>query len=296
VQALRVHRDSAPGAAAPAPPVIDVRGVSKTFKTRRGRTTREVVALSNISLSIAAGEFVCLLGPSGCGKTTLIRMMNGLLKPDAGEIIVDGEGPAVPGPKMGFVFQSFRLLPWRTVIDNVQFPLQVQGIDKRLRRERAQEYLSLVGLNGFEQSFPHELSGGMQQRVGLARALCIEPEILLMDEPFGALDAQTREFMQIGLSQIWESKRIAVVFVTHSLDEALFLADRIVLLRPRPGAVEEILEVTLPRPRWSYDFRALPAYIEARAELWERIQRMVAGQPELAMAFGGGSKASLGSE
>jgi NitT/TauT family transport system ATP-binding protein len=278
------------------PPVIDVRGVSKIFKSRRGRTVHEVVALSNVSLSISPREFVCLLGPSGCGKTTLIRLMNGLLQPDSGEVIVGGQGPAAPGPKMGFVFQSFRLLPWRTVLDNVQFPLQIQRVDKRLRLERAHEYVKLVGLSGFEHSYPHELSGGMQQRVGLARALCIEPEILLMDEPFGALDAQTREFMQIGLSQIWEAKRTAVVFVTHSLDEALFLADRIVLLRPRPGAVEEILDVGLPRPRWSYDFRAEPAYISARADLWQRIQRMMAGQPEIAMNVAGESRAAVGRE
>jgi NitT/TauT family transport system ATP-binding protein len=267
-------------------PVIDVRGVSKSFRSRRGASNREVLALSNVSLSIAAGEFVCLLGPSGCGKTTLVRLINGLIEPDAGEIVIDGEGPPVPGPTMGFVFQSFRLLPWRTVLDNVQFPLQLQHVPKQLRLQRAREYLQLVGLEAFEHNFPHELSGGMQQRVGLARALSIEPKILLMDEPFGALDAQTREFMQIGLSRIWEAKRTAMVFVTHSLDEALFLADRIVLLRPRPGAVDDILDVPLPRPRWGYDFRAEPEYLRARAELWRRIKAMVRNQPEFSLAAG----------
>jgi NitT/TauT family transport system ATP-binding protein len=265
-------------------PVLEVRDVSKVFWVRRGKASRNVVALSHVSLTVDAGEFVCLLGPSGCGKTTLIRLMNGLIQPDEGEILLDGTEPPVPGPAMGFVFQSFRLLPWKTVIDNVQYPLEIQGVDKRERADRAHKYLKLVGLEGFAHSYPHELSGGMQQRVGLARALSIEPKILLMDEPFGALDAQTREFMQVGLSKIWEAKRLAVVFVTHSLDEALFLADRIVLLRPRPGCVEEILPIALPRPRWDYDFRAEPEYVRVRAEMWQRIQLMSADQPEFAFS------------
>jgi NitT/TauT family transport system ATP-binding protein len=266
------------------PPVLEVRDVSKVFRVRRSKASRDVVALSRVSLTVDAGEFVCLLGPSGCGKTTLIRLMNGLIQPDEGEILLNGSGPPVPGPAMGFVFQSFRLLPWRTVADNVEYPLEIQGVDKRERAERARKYLKLVGLEGFGHSYPHELSGGMQQRVGLARALSIEPEILLMDEPFGALDAQTREFMQVGLSKIWETKRLAVVFVTHSLDEALFLADRIILLRPRPGRVEEIVPIRLPRPRWEYDFRSEPEYVRARAEMWQRIQQMSTDQPEFAFS------------
>jgi NitT/TauT family transport system ATP-binding protein len=227
-----------------------------------------------------AGEFVCLVGPSGCGKTTLLRLMHGLLEPDSGEVLIDGKPQLAPGPNAGFVFQSFRLLPWRTVGDNVEFPLQIQGMPRAQRLSRAREYLRLVGLEDFEHSYPHELSGGMQQRVGLARALALEPQILLMDEPFAALDAQTREFMQIELGRIWEHLGIAVVFVTHSLDEALFLADRIVLMSPRPGTVDEVLPVTLPRPRWGYDFRATPEFLERRGYLWQRIRGMVADQPE----------------
>lgn len=257
-------------------PKIEVRHVAKTFR-RRG-SDASVHALSDVSLSINAGEFICLLGPSGCGKTTLLRMMNGLIEPDAGEVLIDGEGPPIPGPKAGFVFQSFRLLPWATVAENVQFPLKIQGVAPAIRREKSQKFIQMVGLAGFERSYPHELSGGMQQRVGLARALAIEPQILLMDEPFAALDAQTREFMQIELSRIWEDARIAVVFVTHSLDEALFLADRIVLMRPRPGQVDEIHDVPLPRPRWEYDFRARPEYVQLRAHLWDRIREMVGAQ------------------
>jgi NitT/TauT family transport system ATP-binding protein len=259
---------------------IDVRHVSKTFHRRRDKIDSPIPALRDVSLQVTAGELVCLVGPSGCGKTTLLRLIHGLLEPDSGEILIDGHLGATPGPHAGFVFQSFRLLPWRTVLDNVEFPLQIQGMPPALRLSRARDYLRLVGLEDFEHSYPHELSGGMQQRVGLARALALEPQILLMDEPFAALDAQTREFMQIELSRIWEQLGIAVVFVTHSLDEALFLGDRIVLMGPRPGTVEEILTVELPRPRWDYDFRATPQFLERRAYLWQRIRSMVADQPE----------------
>jgi ABC-type nitrate/sulfonate/bicarbonate transport system ATPase subunit len=262
------------------PPKIDVRHVSKTFRGQRGN----VEALRDVSLQIMPGEFVCLLGPSGCGKTTLLRLMDGLLEPDAGDILIDGSAAPGPGPHAGFVFQSFRLLPWRTVLDNVEFPLQIQQLAKSRRQARAQHYLSLVGLEGFEHSYPHELSGGMQQRVGLARALALEPQILLMDEPFGALDAQTREFMQMELSRIWEHLGIAVVFVTHSLDEALYLGDRVVLMGPRPGKVQEVLSVHLPRPRWEYDYRATPEFIERRAHLWTCIRDMVADQPEFRLS------------
>jgi NitT/TauT family transport system ATP-binding protein len=260
-------------------PKIDVRHVWKTFHHRRGRVDVPVVAVRDASLAIQSGEFVCVLGPSGCGKTTLLRLMHGLLEPDRGEVLIDGDRPAQPGAHAGFVFQSFRLLPWRTVLDNVEFPLQLQGIHHAERRARATEYLRLVGLQDFAHSYPHELSGGMQQRVGLARALSVEPQILLMDEPFAALDAQTREFMQIELSRIWAATGVAVMFVTHSLDEAIFLADRIVLLTPRPGSVDEVLRVSLPRPR-TYEAHAAAEFVDLRTYLWTRIRAMVADQPE----------------
>jgi ABC-type nitrate/sulfonate/bicarbonate transport system ATPase subunit len=264
-----------------APPIkIDVRHVSKTFHRVRGKIDSPIPALHDVSLQVTAGEFLCLVGPSGCGKTTLLRLMHGLLEPDSGQVLIDGDRPSTPGPHAGFVFQSFRLLPWRTVLDNVEFPLQIQSMPRLKRLARAREYLRLVGLEDFEHSYPHELSGGMQQRVGLARALALEPQILLMDEPFAALDAQTREFMQMELARIWEHLGIAIVFVTHSLDEALFLADRIVLMGPRPGTVEEVLPIELPRPRWDYDFRASPEFLERRGYLWQRIRGMVADQPE----------------
>ena len=275
-------------------PKIDVRHVSKTFHRLRGKVDSPVHALHDVSLQIMPGEFVCLVGPSGCGKTTLLRLMHGLLEPDSGEVLIDGDRLAAPGPHAGFVFQSFRLLPWRTVIDNVEFPLQIQGMPRAQRVTRAREYLRLVGLEDFEHSYPHELSGGMQQRVGLARALALEPNMLLMDEPFAALDAQTREFMQIELGKIWEHLGIAVVFVTHSLDEALFLADRIVLMGPRPGTIDEILPVALPRPRWDYDFRATPEFLDRRAYLWQRIRGMVADQPEFRVGRADEALAGLG--
>jgi NitT/TauT family transport system ATP-binding protein len=275
-------------------PKIDVRHVSKTFHRWRGRVDTPIVALRDVSLQIQPGEFVCLVGPSGCGKTTLLRLMHGLLQPDSGQVLVDGKPSTAPGPHAGFVFQSFRLLPWRTVAANVEFPLQIQGMPRTQRVDRARQYLRLVGLEDFEHSYPHELSGGMQQRVGLARALALESQILLMDEPFAALDAQTREFMQLELGRIWEHLGVAVVFVTHSLDEALFLADRIVLLGPRPGTVEEVLPVVLSRPRWGYDFRATPEFLERRAHLWQRIRGMVADQPEFREARADDSLASAG--
>jgi NitT/TauT family transport system ATP-binding protein len=261
-------------------PKLEVRHVSKAFRTQR----TVIEALKDVSLQVTPGEFVCLVGPSGCGKTTLLRLMHGLLEPDSGQVVIDGARAATPGPHAGFVFQSFRLLPWRTVLDNVEFPLQIQHIPKHERAKKATEYLRLVGLTGFEQHFPHELSGGMQQRVGLARALALEPQILLMDEPFASLDAQTREFMQTELSRIWEHLSVAVILVTHSLDEALYLGDRVVLLGPRPGTVEEVLSISLPRPRGAYDFHAAPEFIEARAHLWQRIRAMVADQPEFRLS------------
>ena len=267
-----------------AVPKIDVRHVSKTFRVRRGNVETPMLALRDVSLAAMQGEFVCLVGPSGCGKTTLLRLMHGLLEPDTGQVLIDGDRPARPGPHAGFVFQSFRLLPWRTVLGNIQFPLEIQRVPRQERLARGRHYLRLVGLEDFEHSYPHELSGGMQQRVGLARALAIEPQILLMDEPFVALDAQTREFMQMELSRIWEHLHVAVVFVTHSLDEALFLGDRVVVMGPRPGTIEETLGVFLPRPRWDYDFRAAPEFIERRAYLWQRIRGMVADQPEFRLA------------
>jgi NitT/TauT family transport system ATP-binding protein len=256
---------------------IRVTNVSKTF--RRAKAAVGTLALDGVSLDIGPHTFVSLVGPSGCGKTTLLRMLNGLIAPDSGEILIGGEAPR-PGPQTGFVFQSFRLMPWRTIRDNVAFTVEVGGMSARDRAQRADHYLEMVGLQRFANAYPNELSGGMKQRAALARALIAEPSYLLMDEPFAALDAQTREFMQIELAKLWSHHKSIVVFVTHSVDEAVLLSDKIVLLRPRPGRVAEVLDVDLPHPRWSYDARATSRFAELRHYLWERIKDMVASDPE----------------
>jgi NitT/TauT family transport system ATP-binding protein len=264
-----------------ATPLISLRQVGKSFKDGQVR------ALDNISLDVAPGEFVSLVGPSGCGKTTLLRIINGLIAPDEGTVAVLG-GPPEPGPDLAMVFQSARLLPWLSVQGNLEFVLSLRGMGRSERAQRAAALLGAVGLREFAQAFPHELSGGMQQRVGLARALAVEPKVLLMDEPFAALDAMTREVLRHELWQMWSRRRIAIVFVTHDIDEAILLSQRIVLLRPRPGRVDEIVDVQLPEARWQSDPRTLPAFAEMRAHLWSRIHDMVrdgAELEELAGAF-----------
>ena len=256
---------------------IAVRNVSKAF--RRAKEEVGVQALQQVSLDIEPNTFVTLVGPSGCGKTTLLRMLNGLIAPDSGAISVGGVPPR-PGPHMGFVFQSFRLMPWRTIRENVWFPCELDGLAAKERGERADKLLETVGLRRFADSYPNELSGGMKQRAALARALIAEPRYLLMDEPFASLDAQTREFMQLELMKIWQQHKSIVVFVTHSVDEAVMLSDKIVLLRPRPGQVAEVLDVNLPHPRWEYDVRERPEFVHLRHYLWERIKAMVAADPQ----------------
>lgn len=259
------------------PPAIEVRGVTKTFRPMHGATV--VTALQDISFTCERNSFVTLVGPSGCGKTTLLRMLNGLIPADSGEILVDGHPPH-PGIEMGFVFQSFRLLPWRTVLQNVGYTLEVNGVEPAEVKERAGRYLDLVGLSRFANAYPSELSGGMRQRVALARALVGEPRYLLMDEPFANLDAQMREFMQIEMLRILQDRDVNVVFVTHSPDEAVLMSDRIVILRPRPGRVSEVVDVDLPHPRWEGDLRMEPRFAELRGHLWDRIKAMVLEDPE----------------
>jgi NitT/TauT family transport system ATP-binding protein len=225
---------------------VNIKGVSRRFM-KDG--IAQTLALDNVSLDIEDKEFVCFIGPSGCGKTTLLRIVSGLDLPDIGEVFVDNEKITSPGPKRGMVFQEYSLFPWKTVIDNIIFGPQMMGVKKKEALEGAQKYLELVGLEQFRDSYPHELSGGMKQRVAIARALANEPEVLLMDEPFGALDAQTRNALQHELLDIWQKKNITILFVTHSVDEAVFLADRIVIMTARPGKIKEIIKVDIPRLR-----------------------------------------------
>ena len=264
-------------------PIISLRHVGKSFKDG------QVQALDDISLDVHPGEFVSLVGPSGCGKTTLLRIINGLVGVDNGDVTVLGGAPS-PGPDLAMVFQSARLLPWLTVAGNIEFVLRLKGMPGKEQPARARALLGAVGLRDFAEAFPHEVSGGMQQRVGLARALAVEPKVLLMDEPFAALDAMTREVLRKELLQLWSRRGIAVVFVTHDIDEAILLSQRIVLLRPRPGRVDEIVDVTFPEPRWQNDPRTLPEFVALREHLWSRIHDMVrdgAELEELAGAFGG---------
>ena len=258
------------------PSKVLVSNLSKSFPLRQGKGFTLLKVIEDLSLSVEENEFVVIIGPSGSGKTTLLKLIDGLIPYDSGEILIDATNHPQPGPKLGFVFQSFRLMPWKTVMGNVLFPMKINHMDRQLANERARKYITQVGLTGFENSYPSELSGGMQQRVGLARAMALEPEILLMDEPFGSLDAQTSELLQVELLKLWQFKRNTVLFVTHNLDEALLLADRIVLVGARPSKVEEEIKVPFRRPRWTYDVRSEPEYPILRRHLWTRLREMVA--------------------
>jgi NitT/TauT family transport system ATP-binding protein len=259
--------------------MIEITGVSKTFAGRDG--VQPVTALQDIDLTVSANEFLTILGPSGCGKTTLLRAIGGLVPVDRGHIIVDGKRVRGPGPERAMVFQDFALLPWRTVLENVAFGLQLRGVARREREERAGRFIELVGLTGFERRYPGELSGGMKQRVGLARALAVEPRVLLMDEPFGALDEQTRRLLQEELLRIWETTRTTVVFITHSMEEAVLLGDRIVVMRARPGAIDEVVEVPLERPRSTHvdSVERSEQFVAITARLWDRLRGMQTGLP-----------------
>jgi NitT/TauT family transport system ATP-binding protein len=213
------------------------------------RTNTRLIALDGVNLQVMDGEFVSVVGPSGCGKTTFLSVVDGLIAASAGRILVDGEVVTKPGPDRAVVFQDASLLPWRTVLGNVVYGLECIGVGAREAKERASSFIELVGLAGFEQHYPYELSGGMQQRVNLARALVMDPKILLMDEPFASLDAQTREVMQEELLRIWVKAKKTVLFVTHQIDEAIYLSDRVAVFSGRPGKVKEIIPVAIERPR-----------------------------------------------
>ena len=226
-------------------PILECIGVGKTFLGREGA----VQALTGVNLACGLGEFVCFLGASGCGKSTLLSIIGGLETTTEGSVLVGGREIDGPSPDLSIVFQDHGLFPWMMVEDNVAFALKAAGMGRAARLARAREYLELVGLSGFARRFPHELSGGMKQRVGIARALTTDPKLLLMDEPFGALDAQTRANLQTELLRIWSGRKATVLFVTHSIEEALILADRVVVFQPRPGRIRTEVTVGLPRPR-----------------------------------------------
>ena len=231
--------------------MLQIAGLSKIF----GAGDQRVLVLDDVGLAVPAQQFVCLLGASGCGKTTLLRIVAGLSAASAGTIRVDGRPVTGPGQDRSMVFQNYGLLPWRTVMGNVEFGLEVRGVSRTRRRDICQEHISRVGLAGFENHYPHQISGGMQQRVALARAFSKQPKLLLMDEPFAAVDMQTREMLQEELLRIWMGNQVTVLFVTHSIDEAIFLGDRVVVMGARPGHIRADVSTELPRPREGADAR-----------------------------------------
>lgn len=246
------------------PVLLQVKNLGREFETPQGPIT----ALRNINFETYQREFVCVIGPSGCGKSTLIRILAGLEQPSSGAVLLDGKAVQGPGPDRGMVFQGYTLFPWLTVKKNVMFGLERSGHSRAQAEEQALQWIDLVGLSKFAEVYPHQLSGGMKQRVAIARALANQPRILLMDEPFGALDAQTRSRMQQHLLEIWQNIDITILFITHDLDEAIYLSDRILVLKAHPGEVQEVVEVPVPHPRdptqlLSPEFLATRAHIEA---------------------------------
>jgi len=251
--------------------ILTVRGVSRTFETA-GRTP--TVALQATDLDVAENDFITILGPSGCGKSTLLRIVAGLDRQSSGEVLLDGRRIAGPGADRGMVFQSYTLFPWLTVLQNVCFGLRERNLPRAEQLDLANAFIEKVGLRGFENHFPKQLSGGMQQRTALARALANKPRMLLMDEPFGALDHQTRELMQELLLGIWENEQKTVLFVTHDIDEAVFMGSRVVVMSARPGRINLDRAVPLPHPR-HYSVKTTPAFAELKAELTEQVRAEV---------------------
>ncbi|MBI4506038.1 MAG: ABC transporter ATP-binding protein [Chloroflexi bacterium] len=258
---------------------IDFRNVVKVFEGRE-----RIVAVDDVSLRVEPGAFVSVIGPSGCGKSTALNIAAGLLSPTGGEVLLNGRPVLGPGADRGMVFQQYANLPWKTVIENVELGPKIRGVPRRERREIAQHFIAMVGLGGFEGRYPRELSGGMQQRVAIARVLANDPAVILLDEPFGALDAQTREILQEEVIAIWSATKKTIMHVTHSIEEALFLADRVVVMTARPGRVKEVVEIDLPRPRYGLSGEARLRYVEltdqirhlVREEVLKTLRREVA--------------------
>ena len=245
--------------------LLSIENVNQTYVD--SYTNDTTVAVGDVSFEVPDGQFVSLLGQSGCGKTTVLNIVAGFVKATGGEVRVAGQPIAGPGPDRGVVFQDFALFPWMSVESNIAFGLKMQGIPKEERRRRAREMTALVGLSGFEKKFPHELSGGMRQRAGVARVLVTEPSIMLMDEPFASIDAQTRRVLQQEVLRIWEHQRPTVLFVTHDVDEAIFMSDRVIVLGNRPSTVQADVEIPIPRPRTWRQIQSNPEFLRIRNEL-----------------------------
>lgn len=248
--------------------LLSVKNVTRVFEGKRGSATQ---ALQPIDLDVAENDFVTILGPSGCGKSTLLRIVAGLDFPSTGSVLLDGKPVEGPGADRGMVFQSYTLFPWLTVEENIRFGLRERGLGAAEQKERSDDFIAKVGLRGFEQHYPKQLSGGMQQRTAIARALANDPRILLLDEPFGALDNQTRVLMQELLLGIWESARKTVLFVTHDIDESIFMASRVAVFSARPGRIKADIPVDFPHPR-SYTLKTSPEFMDIKARLTEEIR------------------------
>ena len=253
---------------------IQIQNVGKSFpvKTPRKRAEDGFVALENISLEIKAGEFFVIVGPSGCGKSTLLDLLGGLTRPTSGRILIGGSPVTGPALDRGLVFQQYALFPWRTAQKNVEFGLEAKGVPSRERADRARRFLHMVGLAEFHDRYPHELSGGMKQRVAIARSLAYDPDVLLMDEPFAALDAQTREILQGELLRIWEESGKTIVFITHGIDEAVYLGQRVAVMTSRPGRIKQVINIPLESRSREEDLRATPEFSRLRHEVWSLLR------------------------
>jgi NitT/TauT family transport system ATP-binding protein len=247
---------------------IEARNVNLTFAPPN---RSPVQALKDFNITVDEGEFVSIVGPSGCGKSTFLNVLLGLIPPVSGEMAIHGKKVTGPGQDRAMVFQEFGLLPWRTVLANVELGLELKGVPTAERRTQCQKFVEMVGLSGFEHHYPHELSGGMKQRVGIARALATDPDVLLMDEPFAALDAQTRDLMQAELLRIWRAARKTVLFVTHQIEEAVYLSDRVIVMTKRPGRLKTIIDIPLPRPR-GYEMRVTQEFNDLKLKIWNYLK------------------------
>lgn len=245
---------------------VKIENVVKKYNTRKG----EMVALNGVSLDIKENEFICVVGPSGCGKSTLLNIIAGLHEPTSGRVLVDGKEVDGPGPERGVVFQQYALFPWLTVLQNVEFGLKLKGVTGEKAKEEAMKYIKMVDLEQFVNSYPKELSGGMKQRVAIARAYAVNPEVLLMDEPFGALDAQTRTQLQSELLETWQKEKKTCFFITHDVDEAIILAQKVIIMSARPGRIKEIVDINIPYPR-TQETKMTPEFLELKNHIWSQV-------------------------
>ncbi|KRF21611.1 ABC transporter ATP-binding protein [Paenibacillus sp. Soil787] len=268
---------------------ISIQHVQKSFRIQRNlghlkEDLQPISALKDINLEVKKGEFMVIVGPSGCGKSTLLDLLAGLTKPSSGQILLDGKAITGPNLDRGIVFQQYALFPWKTTLANVEFGLEAKGVGRKERRKIALEFIHLVGLAGFENRYPHEISGGMKQRVAIARSLAYDPDVLLMDEPFAALDAQTRETLQSELLRIWEATKKTIIFITHGIEEAVYLGQRVAVMTSRPGRIKKVIDIPFESRRSEEDLRSHPDFVKLRHEVWDLLKDEVTRAQEQEIA------------